>query len=1041
MKYNLKNSLDWRFVAVLALLLSVGNGAAVAQWNQNTACPGWNNPMNFTIGTGGTGDAFHGWEGRTGEKTQMTPNAVTGETSVSGWTTVPANQMESKEMDVSVGSSYPDCARVSSKVINGVTVSAENMLKRAFTIMDTNSQCSGYPRNCDPMTYTASGGSYLKYVPTQYNIPDSTVSVQTQLSRSIRVGHACGRNSNAHNASGLNYYMNVTPQNAMMYIYYACVFENPHNNTGQDPIFIIRVMTQNSSGQWVQATPSGVPQAGAAMDTLSYMITGTQSQITVGQDGWHSYSSSAGMQGGSQTGYWKDWNKVSLNLSGFLYSRVRIEVMVSTCSMTQHYAYAYICGECRPMEITSSGCPAGMSTDVTTLTAPRGLEYYKWYASDHGASDAVVNFFTASNIPESTKYFRWRAIPNAEGTEADSAYRYRVQASDFAVNYRPNEAHNPDIAASPDSMGMQQAFRCEMTTYINPAKRFKANLYVNVQNTKPTMDIDTLSLCGGDVQLRNTSYVAGNANLISLDSTVWSFYNNPECQGTADTVITQGANVTMHFDGSSMRGVKVRSNIHEELITVDAPAHNACYSEAIYPLRPLPNPEAAFTVSDSVLCASDPQTRLIDITPNSTYRTWVFREADNDSTHVLTDTLVGNSEDALRNFVHEFPVHTDGVEPVKLIARNGLFYLNPVNQSDTLWCQDTATRTVNIFTNPQLERHGDSVVCQGDATDVLVTSDIENCTYQWSTSYGSVTGGLPAGPTLAVRPTADTATYFVLVTSPAPQNCQAWDSAHVFLVNPKLSRIPVDGQICPGDPVTLNGSNAHHYSWSASPADPTLAGQDTLPTVVVNPQATTTYTLVGHGSNDCNATPLSTTITVHPLPVSTVDLDPGIVDSENPTLVLRDVSPYSVSSTWTFAGAEVVTGQEVTHTFEEATGVDSVYVTLVNANDLGCTSTYPFAIPVNLYTAWFPNVFTPGSEDVNARFRLYTINAYEHFHIYIYNRGGQLVFDSDDPAFEWDGTMPDGSVCPQGTYMYVCRFRKPGAYTLMSLHGSVTLVR
>ena len=81
-----------------------------------------------------------------------------------------------------------------------------------------------------------------------------------------------------------------------------------------------------------------------------------------------------------------------------------------------------------------------------------------------------------------------------------------------------------------------------------------------------------------------------------------------------------------------------------------------------------------------------------------------------------------------------------------------------------------------------------------------------------------------------------------------------------------------------------------------------------------------------------------------------------------------------------------------------------------------------------------------GSEDQNSTFRLFTINAYEFFHIYIYNRRGELVFDSDDPEFVWDGTM-DGKPCPQGTYVYVCRFRKPGTNNLAQLHGSVTLVR
>jgi gliding motility-associated-like protein len=377
-----------------------------------------------------------------------------------------------------------------------------------------------------------------------------------------------------------------------------------------------------------------------------------------------------------------------------------------------------------------------------------------------------------------------------------------------------------------------------------------------------------------------------------------------------------------------------------------------------------------------------------------------------------------------------------------MLVRNGLYWLNPENTLDTIWCENTIYDSVHVFLHPALLVVGDTIVCQGTLTDATVTAvGVDSCTYQWSTSLNSITGGIQPGNHLAVVPYADTSTYYVRVTS--PQGCVAWDSIHAYLVSPRLSMSPADGRICPGDTVILVGSNANSYTWTASPNDPSLTGQDTAATVMVTPQQSTTYTLVGHGGsgdNICDATPLTTQVTVFPYPVPTVNINPGIVDSEDPVVMLRDESPYSVASTWVFDGGEIVEGREVTHTFEEATGVDSVYVTLKNVNELGCQTVYPFGIPVNLYTAWFPNIFTPGSEDVNSTFRLYTINRYEIFHIYIYNRRGELVFDSDDPEFEWDGTYK-GSPCPQGTYVYICRFRKPGTFNLSEIYGSITLVR
>jgi hypothetical protein len=50
------------------------------------------------------------------------------------------------------------------------------------------------------------------------------------------------------------------------------------------------------------------------------------------------------------------------------------------------------------------------------------------------------------------------------------------------------------------------------------------------------------------------------------------------------------------------------------------------------------------------------------------------------------------------------------------------------------------------------------------------------------------------------------------------------------------------------------------------------------------------------------------------------------------------------------------------------------------------------------------------------------------------------VYESDDVHFRWDGTK-DGEPLPQGAYVYTCRYRKPGTTTLMSLSGTITLVR
>ena len=597
-----------------------------------------------------------------------------------------------------------------------------------------------------------------------------------------------------------------------------------------------------------------------------------------------------------------------------------------------------------------------------------------------------------------------------------------MRAADFQVTRRLERGVPVPVS---DSMGNLQTFRCKITSAIDPSKPFDSYLYVQVQNTKPTMDVDSLFLCDGNAKLWNRSYVPGDPTLVVDSATRWEFFNNSNCLGIPFYTST-GDSAVAHYDGMDLGGVRVTT------YTTDP----SCYSQAIYPIRPRQNPyPVGMAITRKVLCDAD-ETTITDTNQNIVWRRWGFRpENAAEGDMELSDRLEGwynENRSVTRGFTHS-------VEPIELTVRNGLYYLTPTNILDTVWCQTTVYDTVSVFVHPELEVQGDTVVCEGSRTNATVRAlGVDGCTYEWSLTLGDITGGLPTGPNLQVVPYADTSTYFVRVTS--PQGCEAWDSIHAYMVKPKLTMLPTDGRVCPGVPAQLWGSDADHYTWTASPADPSLAGQERSDTISVTPSMTTTYTMVGHGTNDCSATPLRKTVTIVPLPVARVVTNPAFVDSDNPRVTLRDVSTYGVSSLWEFADGSQQEGREVSHYFANSVGLDSVYATLTSYNELHCPTVYPFAIPVNVYTMWFPTIFTPGSNDGNGYFSLYTINDYQFFHIYIYNRRGELVFESDDPNFRWDGTK-DGEPCSQGAYVYTCRFRKPGTTTLSDMQGTITLIR
>ncbi|WP_232826438.1 gliding motility-associated C-terminal domain-containing protein [Lewinella sp. IMCC34183] len=66
-----------------------------------------------------------------------------------------------------------------------------------------------------------------------------------------------------------------------------------------------------------------------------------------------------------------------------------------------------------------------------------------------------------------------------------------------------------------------------------------------------------------------------------------------------------------------------------------------------------------------------------------------------------------------------------------------------------------------------------------------------------------------------------------------------------------------------------------------------------------------------------------------------------------------------------------------------------------------------------------PNAFTPNGDNQNDLFVPRGLCFVEQVEFKIFNRWGQLVFETENPAIEWDGTNLNGDALPSGTYYYV----------------------
>lgn len=221
--------------------------------------------------------------------------------------------------------------------------------------------------------------------------------------------------------------------------------------------------------------------------------------------------------------------------------------------------------------------------------------------------------------------------------------------------------------------------------------------------------------------------------------------------------------------------------------------------------------------------------------------------------------------------------------------------------------------------------------------------------------------------------------------------------------------------------------------WSSIPPDSTLDGQQ-WDSIVVSPTVATLYTLAFDGR--C---PNDTSLLLNPSewPVAAMEVHPSVLSQDNLNLTAQDISLNATGRAWYVD--DIFAGHQATLHYSPAITADSVRLMLV-ADRGGCTDTAYAIIPVCLSVIWAPNAFTPDREN-NQRF-IIKGNDVTMIDLYIYARNGILAWSSDNPSEGWDGTLKDGTPCPQAAYTWILRYsRKDQPKVIQKAVGTVTLLR
>jgi len=165
-------------------------------------------------------------------------------------------------------------------------------------------------------------------------------------------------------------------------------------------------------------------------------------------------------------------------------------------------------------------------------------------------------------------------------------------------------------------------------------------------------------------------------------------------------------------------------------------------------------------------------------------------------------------------------------------------------------------------------------------------------------------------------------------------------------------------------------------------------------------------------------------ITVHDYPRANFSWMPFMVPMFNPEVDFTNLSSSDVVNwDWTFYdGTPQASSDSDPSTVYPEGIVDNYLVTLIVTNDAGCQDSIAKEVSVVSDVLLFaPNAFTPDGDKFNETWRVYIdgIDIY-NFDLFIFNRWGEVIWESHNPEGEWDGTY-GGKVVPEGMYIWTLR--------------------
>jgi gliding motility-associated-like protein len=345
---------------------------------------------------------------------------------------------------------------------------------------------------------------------------------------------------------------------------------------------------------------------------------------------------------------------------------------------------------------------------------------------------------------------------------------------------------------------------------------------------------------------------------------------------------------------------------------------------------------------------------------------------------------------------------------------------------DDQGCINYDTLQVRVVNFVTLRAMPDTVICAGDVVQLSAASD--GLRFLWSPAATIVDD--PAQKSPLARPSANT-TYTVQAII---GGCVSTDDVNVSLVPYPLADAGADTSICYNTPAQLVGRhNGSSFFWSPTA---TLTAANTL-TPVARPKSTTAYVLSSFDTRGCPKPGRDTVLViVNPEVIANAGRDTAVVVGQ----------PLQFNATggegYTWEPGESLSNASIAAPVGLYDGsFDSIRYFVTVRDAIGCSD--ETTVLVKIYKSsprvFVPTAFTPNGDGRNDVLRPIAVGLTKLEYFRVYNRWGQLVFETTINGKGWDGKIK-GVDQGSGTFVWIVRGQDFLGKVVFD-KGTVTLIR